>query len=440
MGTSNLQRALCACLFSWGVTTLPLSALSLQEGMEEALSHHPKIQERLYAYKATLEDVRMSEAGYLPAIDYTAYLAEEKTDSTVFHRTLFTYEHSLQVTQNLFNGFGTLYEVEYQKARMLAAAHAYLVTTNDIAYQFVQIYNHVLEAQESVLLAKERVAFQQKTRETVGKLSIKYGKKMDSEVEKTDAAFFLAESNYVVAQNHLEEKLFNLERIIGRSVEASHLQTIVPTSLLPKSYEESLAFSKLHHPSVLVSQYALQAANAKHQGAYKGYYPKIDAYLRQSWSEDTDGVVGNEEQRSAGIQLSFNVYKGGADEAQIEKNLMGVMKEEALHQELLRKLDEQNRLSWSTKTHLTEQLHYLEQYVTTSRTTQALYEEEYTKGRRSLLDLLVAHNEYISAKTQKIKTEHERLFAEYRILDAMGSMVQTILGAKALSYTHRVAL
>ena len=151
-------------------------------------------------------------------------------------------------------------------------------------------------------------------------------------------------------------------------------------------------------------------------------------------------MVGNEEQRSAGIQLSFNVYKGGADEAQIEKNLMGVMKEEALHQELLRKLDEQNRLSWSTKTHLTEQLHYLEQYVKTSRTTQALYEEEYTKGRRSLLDLLVAHNEYISAKTQKIKTEHERLFAEYRILDAMGSMVQTILGAKALSYTQRVAL
>lgn len=440
MGILNLQRAFCVCLFAWGVTTLPLSALSLQEGMEEALSHHPKVQEKLYAYKAILEDVRMSEAEYLPAIDYTAYLAQEKTDSTVFHRTLFTYEHSLQVTQNLFNGFGTLYEVEYQKARMLAAAHAYLATTNDIAYQFVQSYNHVLEAQEYVLLTKESVAFQQKLRETVGKLSIKYGKKMDSEVEKTDAALFLAESNYVVAQNYLEEKLFNLERIMGRRVDSSHLRTIEPATSLLKSYEESLAFSKLQHPSVLVSQYALQAAHAKHQGAYKGYYPKIEAYLRQSWSEDTDGVVGNEEQCSAGIHLSFNVYKGGADAAQVEKNLMGVMQEEALHQELLRKLDEQNRLSWSAKTHLTEQLHYLEQYVKTSRTTQELYEEEYRKGRRSLLDLLVAHNDYISAKTQKIKTEHERLMAEYRILDAMGSLVQTILGTKALSYTQRVGL
>lgn len=39
-----------------------LYALTLQEGVDEVLSTNPIIQERLYNYKATLQDVKITEA------------------------------------------------------------------------------------------------------------------------------------------------------------------------------------------------------------------------------------------------------------------------------------------------------------------------------------------------------------------------------------------
>ncbi|MBN2870030.1 MAG: hypothetical protein JXK04_03640, partial [Campylobacterales bacterium] len=43
-----------------------LNALTLQEGVDEVLSTHPVVQERLHNYRATLEDLRTTEAQWLP--------------------------------------------------------------------------------------------------------------------------------------------------------------------------------------------------------------------------------------------------------------------------------------------------------------------------------------------------------------------------------------
>lgn len=433
----SLQTCLMALWLCSGVS---LHALTLQEGLDEAISRHPKVQEKLYQYKDALEDLRISESSYMPSLDYTGYLAREKTDISSLHQTLTTYEHSLQVTQNLFNGFSSTHEVEYQKSRVLMSAHAYIATTNEIAYQFVESYNRVLHAQKMANIAKNSVEFQQAMHKTVETLSAKLGKQADSEMAKIETALLLARSNDVVAQHHLEETLFNLERIIGRRIEVAEVQSFDVSMTLPKGYEEAYVFAKGHHPLSFVNQYAIKAAHAKHQEAYHAYYPKVDAYVRQSWSDNTDGEAFTKEQHAMGVIVSYNLYKGGADAARIEKNALAFRQKETLSEMFFRTLYEQNRLSWSSKIYLSQQLNILEHTVKTSYKTRELYAQEYAKNRRSLLELLVAHNEYIAAQTQTIQAEHDLIFAHYRILDAMGSMVQTILGSSATIHTQRVAL
>lgn len=146
------------CLFI-GVS---LQALTLQEGVNEVLSTHPVVQERLQNYNATLKDVRIAEAQYLPSLDYTGNFGRDRSDTptTSFNRvTLSSYEHSLQLTQNLFNGFGTLYETDYQKARLLAAANHYIENANDVAYSLINQYINVLKTRSTLVIAKESVTF-----------------------------------------------------------------------------------------------------------------------------------------------------------------------------------------------------------------------------------------------------------------------------------------
>lgn len=49
-------------------TVSALNALTLSEGVDEVLSTHPVVLERLHNYRATLEDLRISEAQYLSLI------------------------------------------------------------------------------------------------------------------------------------------------------------------------------------------------------------------------------------------------------------------------------------------------------------------------------------------------------------------------------------
>jgi len=419
-----------------------LNALTLQEGVDEVLSTHPVVQERLHNYRATLEDLRITEAQYLPTLDYTGTLAREWTDSpsTNFQsRTLNSYEHSLLLTQNLFNGFGTVYEADYNKARILAAANNYIENANDVAYQLIDKYITALKNRDLLCIAEANVAFNEDIFAKVNKL-FDAGMTTRSESEKADTSLSLAKSNYVVAKNNLEDSLYNLERVLGRHVNIDELENVTFTGEMPVNLEDMRAFARTHNPSILVTEYNIKAADAKRSASYKNYYPKIDAFARKSLAKDVGGLYGEDKRFKFGLTLTYNLYRGGADEAQIQQNLSKVYQESENKRDTLRKLDEQGGLSWSAKTHLTEQIELLKRYEVTSAKTLELYQKEYDLGRRTLLDLLVAQNDHISAQQQIVVSENSLLFANYRILDSMGSMVQNVLGSKTETYTQKVGL
>ncbi|MDP2851177.1 MAG: TolC family outer membrane protein [Sulfuricurvum sp.] len=419
-----------------------LNALSLREGVDEVLSTHPVVLERLHNYRATLEDLRITEAQYLPTLDYSASVAREKTKSPTTQnvsRSLSSYEHSLELTQNLFNGFGTVYEADYQKARILAASNHYIENANDIAYNFVNIYINALKNRDLLCIAKANVQFNEEIYDKVNKLYTA-GITTRSESEKADTSLSLAKSNYVVAKNNLDDAMFNLERVLGRHVNAQDLEDGSFRGVLPSTIEEMKEYARSHNPSVLVSEYNVKAAYAQREASYKNYYPKIDAFARQSWANDVGGIAGDDDRTKFGLTLSYNLYRGGADESQAQKNLSKMHQEGENKRETVRKLDEQGELSWSAKTYISEQLVHLKRYEATSAKTLELYQKEYDLGRRTLLDLLVAQNDSVAAQSQIVRAENDLLFAHYRILDAMGSMVQNILGSTGEVYPQKAGL
>lgn len=423
-------------------TASALSALTLQEGVDEVLSTHPVVQERLHNYRATLEDLRTTEAQYLPTLDYTGTIARERTDSpsTNFQsRTLNSYEHSLLLTQNLFNGFGTTYEADYNKARILAAANHYIENANDAAYRLIETYVTALKNRDLLCIAKANVEFNEDIYAKVNKL-YKAGMTTRSESEKADTSLSLSKANYVVAKNNLDDSLYNLERVLGRFVKAEELENASFTGDIPATLEEMQSYAKEHNPSMLVSEYNIKAAKAQRAASYKNYYPKIDAFARKSLGKNLSGLPGDDDRFKVGLTLTHNLYRGGADEAQIQKNLSKVYQEGENKRDTLRKLNEQGGLSWAAKNYLTEQVVHLKRYEATSAKTLELYQKEYDLGRRTLLDLLVAQNDHVSAQSQIVVAENNLLFSYYRILDAMGSMVQNVLGSKTEQYTQKVGL
>jgi len=410
-----------------------LFGLTLKQSVISVLNNNPIVKERLRNYRATQQDLNIAESEYYPKLDFRAtagYNSAGKLYDHVRNIDYTNYTTTLTLTQNIFNGFGTMYKVDYQEARILAAAYHYIEKSNDISFKMVNAYINVLSSHELLNVAKENIKIIDDIYKNVQDL-YKAGLTTESEVKKIQSALALSHTNYTVQQNNTRDKDYNFRRILGRLPDFSKMSKPGFNISLPKSLESAASYAITHNPSLLVARYDIKGAEALRKQKKKNYFPKIDLEVSQRYNDahiDTNGFDQPDDRFTARIVFNYNFYNGGADKAEIQKNTSKVNQEVEIKRDLQRQVIEGMDLSWDACIMINKQLKSLKDYYKYSKQTLKLYQQEYDLGRRTLLDLLSAQNDLISSKKQIITAKYQLLFAKYRILDAMGSMVSEILG------------
>jgi len=427
------------------MSSFKLSATTLEQGIEQVLSSNPVVIERLNNYRVTVQDLNISKSGYRPKVDLVSSHGRARTDSRVtsFNSETYTfYESSLLLTQNLYAGASTKNQVAFQEQRILAAANNYIEKVNDTAFSLVNVYLQVLRNNELLVIAGDNVANHQ---DIFKKVNVLYenGQTTLSEVEKIQSSLALSQANMVVQENNLMDARFNLRRVLGSSPALDSLVKPTFDAILPENLEQAVDRAIANNPSILTSNHNIDANKYLFQERRHSYYPQVDLQLSQNMSNNNgrygDKFGGRVQETRAAVVFSWNLYNGGADKAEVQKQVSKINQEYQIRDDLRRQVVEGIELSWSAYTMLDKQLKRLHQYRDFSQRTLEHYEEEYDFGRRTLLDLLAAQSDFTSAKAEIITGNYNKLFAKYRIHDAMGTMVSSILGNVAL-YQQKVGL
>jgi adhesin transport system outer membrane protein len=296
-------------------------------------------------------------------------------------------------------------------------------------------YIEVMKNQELLKTAKKNVKIDEDILDKVQKL-YDSGLTTLSEVNKIESSLALAKSNLIVQENNILDASYNLQRILGRALNPDEMSKPNDIINLPSTKEEAILFAMKNNPSLLVSQYNVKLAQATYKKKKSPFYPQIDIELSQSMNKNLSAIRGEDDRFRAMVYLSYNIFNGFADKTAIQKSISGIHQEVQIKETLKRKVIEALSLAWAANKKLNEQLKYLIEYKDFSFKTLKLYTKEYDLGRRSLLDLLSAQNDFIRAKEQIITTEYSLLFAKYRILDAMGILVSTIMEGKKIIYNN----
>lgn len=410
-------------------------AETLQESLTEVLQTNPLIQERLKNYEATKQDITSAESGYYPKLDLKLGAGQENIKRVSQTTDYSVYKTSLNYTHNIFNGFGTTSLVQEQEYKTVSAAYSYVEKVNTTATELTNTYLEVLKNKELLGTAKENVAIDQEIFNKVKKL-YKAGLTTLSEVKKIESSLALAKSNLVVQENNLLNASYNLQKVLGHELKADAMQKpTLDATLLPATQEEALTFALKHNPSLLANEYNIKVAKATNKEKKANYYPKIDLQLSQAYNHNVSQIKGKDDEFRAMAYVSYNLFNGFNDKAAIEKSYTQVAQQFENKQNTKREIVQSLNLSWAAKEKLQEQLVHLKEYKKFSNKTLVLYSKEYDLGRRSLLDLLSAQNDFIRSKAQIITTEYSILYAEYKILNAMGILVRTIMHDDKLVYS-----
>lgn len=420
-----------------------LYAITLKQSVVEAINTNPTVQERLKNYRATQQDLKIAESEYYPSLDFRAAVGyseagELKTnrpigdawDHGVRDEDYGNYETSLTLTQNLFDGFATMNKIDYQESRILAAAYNYIEKSNDIAFKMTSAYLYVQRSYDLLQTARENVQINESIYNNVKDL-YDSGLTTESEVTKIESVLFLARSNLTVQLNNTRDREFKFRRILGRMPDLASMEKVKFDIEMPESIERAALYSINHNPSLLVSKYNIEGAQALWKQNRKEFYPTIDLELSQTFNDNNNALnqFDNTDDRfRARLVLNYNIFRGGADSANAQKNISKINQEIAIKRDLKRQVIEGLDLSWSAYKMIGLQLKDLRKYKEFAEVTLELNKAEYDLGRRSLLDLLSSQNDVINARSQIITAEYEELFSKYRILDAMGLLPMAVVG------------
>ncbi|HEY9204166.1 MAG TPA: TolC family outer membrane protein [Sulfurimonas sp.] len=419
-----LALTLATTLFSQDIKTT----------ISEVLSSNPIIIERLKNYNATKEDIKTAQAGYFPKIDLSMGIGKEDGEKPVDQEFDYSvYQNSITYTHNLFNGFETTHRVGQQRNRTTAAAYSYIEKVNDTSFETLNSYLEVMKNSELLNIQKENIDINTEIFKKVQKL-YDSGLTTLSEVNKIESALSLAKSNYVVQENTLLDAMHKMKRLLGRYLEPS-VMTRPQDVTLPQTIEEATKLAVQNNPSLLVGTYNIKMAKERFEEKKAPFFPSIDLEVSKSMNKNLSGIEGNYDNLRAMVYLKYNFFNGFADKAEVQKSISSIHQEVETKDKLRREVIEGLNLAWSANEKLTSQLEHLNEYKKFSLKTLTLYSKEYDLGRRSLLDLLSAQNDFIAAKAQIINTEYNLLFAKYRVLDAMGTLVSTVLGDENTSYS-----
>lgn len=419
---TSLKKKLCFLLVLPLMPCSPLFAISMEQAVREVTETNPEILEKVRYYRSIKEDLKQSKSGFQPKVDLSGSFGLEQTDSpsTGFEkRDLTTKGLSVQLTQNLFNGFGTQNEVKQQEARVMAAAYGTLEQSNTIALEAIETYLEVMKQRDLLALAQENVEAHQEIFVQI-KERTEGGFSRLSDLLQTEGRLMLAQGNYVAQQNNFQDAVSNFHKVLGRFENSDNFLKPTPNVNIPETPEEAIDFAMEHHPAIKIANFNVAARDSAYAVSQKEFLPTVDFTLAQDWKNDADGQRGDYKQLSALINLNYNLYNGRADEAQRQKKLSDLHQGNEFRNKVRRQVIEKMRLAWMANTMLNRQLEFFTKHTDLSQKTLDAYIEEFKHGKRDLLNILDSKIEHNTAMQTLITTEYDHLFSHYRLLEGMG--------------------
>ena len=409
---------------------LPFSlyALTLNESVQTTLDSNPTMQKRISDYKSIRYDLDKAEADYKPTVDLSAGIgpehAEKKSPPTS-ETDLTRKEASLIVTENLFRGFNTKYNVQEQNARIESSRNYAMQEANTLALRSTETYLLVLRNKRLLDLEHENVDTHERIfKMTREKLTAGLGRRSD--LEQTEARKALAYANYISQQNNYQDSIINFERVYGSVVSANTMETPAPSALPADTLSglEQLAFE--YNPTLRIERFNIKSQEAKHQKEQSGFYPTVNAELSADYKNNIDGFENDDRAYRAMLRLYYNLYNGGSDEATRLQNLQLITSQQLSLNEQERAVVEKLKLAWMSYQYYYHRIRCLKLHADLSKKTADSYAEEYHLGRRSLLDLLNVEQEYIDARKEVARADHELAFSYYRILESLGLLTYAL--------------
>lgn len=417
------------------------SIATIEQAIAQAINTQPEVQVRWDAFLASSADRRAVKGGYLPSVDLKGEFG--KATREFDDRGWFTRDHAeLSITQMLFDGFLVRSQLKEADQQRLARYYELLGEVQSKALEAIEAYEDVRQYRATVALAERNY----KTHENVLTLIRERagsGVSNKADLQQASGRLALAEANMLTEKSNLHDVSARFQRVTGSRPAETLQDYAVASDKVPADLKVVMEEAVRNHPSLYAANATIQAARAAVSESQAAYYPKVSVGARGGTYRNSSGfdsqydVRGRGHETFVGLNLSYNLYRGGADEARENAAVRRLSQSQDLLNKACVDLRQTASIAWNNVISLKAKLVALDAHRVGATEVATAYEQQFYIGRRTLLDVLDAKNEAFQAERSFVQTQHELNKAYYRTLYAMGILLdvvgQTRAGVPAIS-------
>ncbi|MEM5531700.1 TolC family outer membrane protein [Pseudoalteromonas arctica] len=424
-GTMLIGLAIATVTLSNYVHANEQSAMPLTYVSSKAIENNPEVQEAWHAFKSSIYGVDAARSGYLPSVDVSASAGYERRNYGIeeeYNRNT----AELSVTQMLYDGFRTSNTVDRFKRIQLIRYFELISQTEQTALEASIALLDVQKFKELVQLAEANLQEHESVYQQIEQ-SVGAGVARAADLEQISGRLSLAQSNVLTEYSNLHDVSARYLRVVGELPMNDIKQADLDENNIPISVNQALDVAYKNSPSFYASLYNIEAqkANAKAQKA--AFHPNVDLSARYG-SQDRDELGQNETRTEArvGIDISYNLYNGGLDSANLEQAYQDINIAKYQRDQACIDIRQSLQIAYYNVTILEQKLPALNQHRESSTKVKIAYKDQFDIGQRTLLDVLDAENESFQSTRSYIVALYDRQSAILTMLKEMGKLLPAL--------------
>ena len=409
--------------------------LTLKDCINMALSNNSTLKMNMYSDQSAKMDVLNSYSGILPSVSLSAgrskvetgpseYLSNEPVgidaDGNVIYElrtrkieksTRKSITAGVSVDQTIFDGGIWWNQIRKANADKKAAAFNLASQRDNVILQVEQAYYGLLKQIKLLDVYKLAVERSQAQQDRAQKM-YDLGATAKLDVYRARVNLGTDRINYLNQKNSVSQSKRDLNLLLGRDPFAPLTIDIeIHLEKNPPDFQELLKTAFVNQPMLKKNEMDIKSRGLSVSMAKGMNFPRISAYMNYNrFHEDAVRVFSNYDQNyqtQYGIQLSFNLFKGFSDYANIQKAEIGRRSAMETQEEYKRKLKSTIHQYYDNYKSTLEKIDIFKDNLVAAKEEYRLADERYRVGAGTALDVREAQVDLTRAEEQYIASQFD---------------------------------
>ncbi|HZF46738.1 MAG TPA: TolC family outer membrane protein [Sphingomonadaceae bacterium] len=417
-----------------GVAALLAPAPALADTLKDALlgayQTNPTLQAARANQRATDENVPINRASGLPSVSGSATYTEQLKETTPDPTDLFadrSLAGSLTLSVPVYSGGSVRNSVSAAETRVKAGQAGLRATESSVFSQTVTAYMDVILNEAIVNLSANNVdVLSVNLQATQDRFEI--GDLTRTDVAQSESRLALAQGDLRTARANLSAARERYIQIVGKPPE--NLEAPPPLPGLPNTPEEAVSTALDNNPDLIAARDESHAARYDIEVAGAGRLPKLEVFTSGTYSDPLGSIANgtNATGASAGVRATIPLFQGGrpaAQERQAQARSAAAMEQEIGAE---RSVIAQVRAAFTSLQAANSIIASTQTAVSAAELSLEGVRAENTVGNRTILEILNAEQELLSARVQLVTARRNAYVAGFTLLAAIGRAEARDLG------------